>query len=244
MIFQGEPADWRDLETKVAQIFAECGCEAERGRTIQTVRGEVDVDVVVYDRTRQPELLILCECKQWGQRVPRAVVHGFRTVVADAGAHLGYLISNSGFQAGAFGAAGQANVRLVTWTEFQAELYERWLSAMRRRLQPVADEVFDYMDVFHGRLGNAVDGREDRTREVNRLWERYSLFTQATSYMAMMGGPLQFPLEGVDPGDYEGPNRRAVFPDARRYFDAMFAAAPQAVAAFESFIAAHTPSER
>jgi hypothetical protein len=89
MIFSGPPRDWEDLETKVSRIFTEAGCIASRGKTIETVRGPVDVDVVVDDKTRRPHTLILCECKNWNREVPRTVVHAFRTVVQDTGGQPG-----------------------------------------------------------------------------------------------------------------------------------------------------------
>ena len=58
----------------------------------------------------------------------------------------------------------------------------------------------------------------------------YYLFSQATSYRAMLGEVVRFPLEGIDPGEYDGPDRNITFPNARSYFDTMLAAAPQAVA--------------
>lgn len=240
MIFESQPTDWRDLEAKVCQIFNECGCEARRNQTLETVRGPVNVDVAVNDRIRQPALLIICECKRWGTRVPRSVVHSFRTVIADAGAHLGYLISNSGFQSGAHTAAASSNVRLMTWEQFQLELYNRWFNAMLKRLEPFADEVFEYMDVYNERLMNAVDGKSERMAILMVIHSRYYLFTQATSYRRMMGEVVQFPLQAIEPGEYDGPDRNIIFDNARSYFDTMLAAAPQAVAAYERFIAAYT----
>jgi hypothetical protein len=73
--------DWQDLENKVRQIFLEMGCTAARRKSIKTVRGRVDVNVVVYDKTRRPHVLILCECKFWNRRVSKTAVHAFRTVV-------------------------------------------------------------------------------------------------------------------------------------------------------------------
>lgn len=55
------------------------------------------------------------------------IVHAFRTVVADTGANVGYMIGSSGFQSGAIEAARMANVRLVTWEEFQEEFLGQWI---------------------------------------------------------------------------------------------------------------------
>jgi restriction system protein len=70
------------------------------------------------------------------------VIHAFRTVVADSGANLGYIVSSGGFQSGAFTTAELSNVRLVTWEEFQKEFTESWfehylLPFVAHRLAPL-----------------------------------------------------------------------------------------------------------
>src|SRR5213080_4807970 len=41
-----------------------------------------------------PPAVYLCECKFWTRPVPQEVVHAFRTVISDAGAHRGFVISH------------------------------------------------------------------------------------------------------------------------------------------------------
>ena len=86
MIYSTEPTDWRDLQDKVGSILRICGCKSEVERTIETVRGKVDVDIHAVDLTTSPNLTYLCECKYWSSAVSKSVVHSFRTVVADYGA--------------------------------------------------------------------------------------------------------------------------------------------------------------
>ncbi len=95
------------------------GYESEVERTIETVRGNVDVDVHAIDLTISPNLIYLCECKYWSSAVPKTIVHSFRTVVSDYGAHVGFLISRNGFQSGTYQASQNSNIRLVNWFEFQ-----------------------------------------------------------------------------------------------------------------------------
>ncbi len=117
--YSTETSDWRDLQHKVVSILHICGCESDVERTIETVRGKVDVHVHVIDSTTSPKLTYLCECKHWSSAVPKIVVHSFRTVVSDYGAHVGFLISRNGFQSGAYEGAQNSNIRLVNWFEFQ-----------------------------------------------------------------------------------------------------------------------------
>lgn len=79
------------------------------------------------DSIQQPHTIYLCECKHWQSRVPRTIVHAFRTVVADYGANVGLTVSHAGFQSGAFAAAENSNVRLLDWRSFEAMLEARWI---------------------------------------------------------------------------------------------------------------------
>lgn len=121
------PEDWRDLQQEVARILQECGFEVEVEKTISTARGQVEVDVYAEESVEGRNYMILCECKLWKAPVHQGVVHAFRTVVGDAGANLGYIVTSSGFQSGAFTAADMTNLRLVTWQQFQVEFEASWL---------------------------------------------------------------------------------------------------------------------
>ncbi|MGF1623960.1 MAG: restriction endonuclease [Alphaproteobacteria bacterium] len=243
-IFPGKASDWEDLEKKVCQIFVEMGCAAARKQSIRTVRGRVDVDVEIRDRTRRPHTLILCECKFWNRRVPKTVVHAFRTVVHDSGASLGFIISDAGFQAGAYEAAINANIKLVTWKQFQIELYERWLDAMWTRLTLMADALYELIDAgtesgsHPTLLSEAIKvGGEGAWKEFERLNRRYLQYSLASTHV-MAGVFRKFPVPGVDP---RAPTQKATtFKSARMYFDAMYEMAPQAFCDYATFLLKHT----
>jgi hypothetical protein len=244
MIFSGLPRDWNDLEAKVCQIFTEAGCVASRGRTMKTVRGPVDVDVVVQDTTQRPHALILCECKNWNRKVPKTVVHAFRTVVHDTGASLGFIISERGFQPGARAAAAKSNTRLLTWKQFQREMYDRWFDALETRLILLADELFELADagVEEGShptlMREALDsGAEQVWNEAEQLNQRYVQFLFASSHVAA-GALRRFPFEGVDPR--ASTQTSIVFRSARMYFDIMFESAPKAFSDYTEFLLKHT----
>lgn len=112
MITDREPADWRELQTLVARILAECGMQSEVEKSIALARGAAEVDVVALEAVQGRTNTIFCECKLWKSSVPQTVIHAFRTVVSDSGANVGYVITSSGFQRGAFAAADLTNLRL------------------------------------------------------------------------------------------------------------------------------------
>jgi hypothetical protein len=245
MIFPGKPSDWQDLEKKVCQIFTEAGCLAGRNQTLKTVRGPVDIDVLVRDKTRRPHSLMLCECKHWNRRVPKTVVHAFRTVVQDSGANLGFIISDGGFQAGSYEAAKKANIKLVTWKEFQAEMHERWFRALERRLVLLCDSIVEISDADIGAdtcqtlASEAINGGGETVwNEFDRLNGRYAELTFASS--CMLGrAPRRFPHRGIDPRAAT-PRTMIVFKSARMYFDILLETAPQAFADYVAFLLKHT----
>jgi len=120
-IFDHEPEDWRELQDRVAQLLAELGCEVAVGQRVTLVRVEKEIDVSVCDPETTPASVYLCECKFWSKPIPQEVIHSFRTVLADCGAHRGFIISRAGFQSGAKDAAAKTNLDLVTFEGTAAE---------------------------------------------------------------------------------------------------------------------------
>jgi len=121
------PDGWRDLQSAVARVLQECGFAVEVEKVIHTVRGQVEIDVWAHETVKGRTYETLCECKLWKSSIPQNIVHAFRTVVADAGANVGYIVTSTGFQSGAFAAADLTNLRLVSWAEFQTELEASWI---------------------------------------------------------------------------------------------------------------------
>jgi restriction endonuclease Mrr len=127
LITENVPAGWEQLEDIVTTILAECGMSAQRGVTLRLPRGSVDVDVYAEETIEGIVHRTICECKQWRTNVPKSVVHSFRTVIGETGANRGYIISTSGFQAGAVEAAAATNIELVTFEEFQRTYFAKWI---------------------------------------------------------------------------------------------------------------------
>jgi Restriction endonuclease len=163
-IFDGEPADWKDLQQMVGQMFSEMDCVVRVGERVGLVRGGKEIDVYVRDDGVAPPAQYLCECKLWKKAIPQEVVHSFRTVVADYGANIGFIISSGPFQHGAHEAAVNTNVQLVTFAELQEIFFDRWRVAMGHRFMPYADRLFPYWD-YPGRMPKIKWGKEHVERQ-------------------------------------------------------------------------------
>ena len=146
-IFDHQPADWVQLQDRAAQLFSEIGCDVKVPERIQLVRGEKEIDVSsVRDPQTTPPSVYLCECKLWSRAVPQEVIHSFRTVLSDYGAHRGFIVSRAGFQAGAWEAVRNTNLDLLTFEELQSLFFDRWRIAMGKKYRPYAHRLFPYWD--------------------------------------------------------------------------------------------------
>jgi hypothetical protein len=171
------PVDWRNLQNNTAQILSECGFESQTDVEIHLARGTVSVDVLARDPSATPPATYVCECKHWQSAVSKNVIHGFRTVVADAGAHRGFVISSAGFQSGAYEAAEHSNVDLVTWQEFQQLFVERWFQKfMASALLKEGDALHEYTEPINSRIARKAHALSlDRQELFRRLRERYEI---------------------------------------------------------------------
>lgn len=137
------PLDWKELQNEVAKIFMESGFKTVIEETIETVRGNVEIDVFA-EKSEGVNTTILCECKFWESNVPQNVVHSLRTIVNDFGASHGLIISKNGFQSGAFKAIGNSNIKLLTYDEFQDKFLDDWLKNVIKRNFEMGQELIPF----------------------------------------------------------------------------------------------------
>lgn len=189
MITQRQPEDWRELQSEVARILAECGMQAEVEKTVILARDTADVDVVAVETVNGRTNTIFCECKLWKSSIPKTVIHAFRTVVEEGGANVGYVIASSGFQRGALAAADLTNLRLVTWPEFQAEFEGTWIE---NHLRPeVMKRLDDLMELVEPLLPRAINELSEPEKAKflelrERYWELGAIAMMFTPYFKMI----------------------------------------------------------
>lgn len=206
MIYAMLPSDWRDLQNKVAEVFREIGFNTEVGKNIETVRSKVNIDVYAEDTSQTPKLIYLCECKYWNKRVPQEVVHSFRTVLSDFGAHHGLLISKTGFQRGSFKAAKHTNIQLLDWSQFQELFEDKWYDNwMSPRIYSECGALNAYTEPFNTTVSRAA-GKfdEDKDKTFMALREEYGTLaflalTCCTHVMPELARKPILPLSATNP---------------------------------------------
>lgn len=137
-IFYEEPKDWVNLQNKVAYILSSCGYVVETPKKIQSVRGNVEVDVYAKDS----DMLIICECKYWESRVPQNIIFSFRAVIEDIGANKGIIIAKKGFQSGAYRSTKNTNIELKTWEEFLQQYKDKYLKSQIKKVLRIKSKLF------------------------------------------------------------------------------------------------------
>ncbi len=230
-IFDRQPSDWADLQALVGQLFSELGCLVEVEKPVLLARGHKEVDVWVQDQAMVPPSTILVECKFWGSAIPQDVIHSFRTVVSDAGANRGYIVSKKGFQSGAHEAAQLTNVELVTFEELQDIFFSRWKVAIARRMMPYADRLFPYWDPFGGRMPRIkwTDAHRDQHEH---LVQAYRPLVHLGPGMELNGYAWDLPIV-LPPTDGDSSKPRTTLTSYRQVYDFIDANKDNALAAFQ-----------
>jgi hypothetical protein len=232
MLIEKTPNNWRDLENLTAKLFVEIGCKPEVKKIIETARGKIEIDVYIKDFSYAPPLLLICECKYWSKRIPKSVVHSFRTVADDCGANRGYIISKSGFQSGAIEASNNSNIVLVDWIQFQNIFYVRWLQVMTENLYEYADVIFDYMDILADRM-NKVNWTRENENRYGILMRQSSIYVLANRWAHTQSHKIIFPLKIQNPTSKT--SYTVVLNNYREYFDLALSAAPLLISDWQEF---------
>jgi hypothetical protein len=215
-IFDNSPRSWRDLQSYVAQVFTECGCNARSGVCVSLPRGRVELDVFVRDPYTAPESIYVCECKHWTRAISQSAVHSFRTVVTELGANRGFLISRNGFQAGARKAAEFTNIELLSWSEFEQLMFDRWVDGMTRRLNPLFASAHQLMNNDQ-ELWKLRECTEDAWNECERICGRYPLVTIWALYLwHSRAGFTSIPSLGLSDGGVVSKDGKPIILDTYR----------------------------
>ena len=112
-----EFTDWKEYQEETAAFFRRQGCNAEVELKVKGVRAEHAIDVYVSFPRHGIKCTWIVECKLWRSRVPKEKVLVLKSIVDDTGADRGIIISEEGFQSGAYDSARNTNITLVTSLE-------------------------------------------------------------------------------------------------------------------------------
>ncbi|KVV03109.1 MULTISPECIES: restriction endonuclease [unclassified Pseudomonas] len=113
--------NWYQFQEDICSYFRSIGASAETNATVQGVRTSHDVDVLIKTKYLGEDLVWIVEAKQWKSRVNKLQVLALRTIAEDIGVDRAFIISEAGFQSGAYEAAENTNVKLKTYEELKTD---------------------------------------------------------------------------------------------------------------------------
>jgi hypothetical protein len=174
--FDRDPANWQALEEMIHQAFTEMGYVSKRAHKLETVRGTVEIDVHAVKASTPIPTTVLCECKYWDKPVPQNVIHAFRSVCSDAGAHFGLIISRKGFQSGAEKSRAGTNVHLMDFADFQTTFFDEWRSGAFMMLARMRDQLLPIFRAASGFEEYGLDIINKDTIVNIDPFKKYSIF--------------------------------------------------------------------
>ncbi len=141
--------DWNTYQEDVATFFKSIGATAETNATVKGVRGTHQADVLVTLKQFGINVTWIIECKLWKTSVPKEKILTLQQIVQDIGADRGFLMSESGFQAGAIKSAQTSNVTLSSLPELQEiaaeELVNLKLKAVSVKLEELTRRYYKFI---------------------------------------------------------------------------------------------------
>lgn len=112
--------NWYNFQEEIKNHFVSLGCKAETNIRITGVRTFHDIDVLVETKFLGHNMKWIIEAKKWDTKVSKLHVLALRQIVDDIGADKGFIISEKGFQKGAFEASNNTNISLLTFNELKS----------------------------------------------------------------------------------------------------------------------------
>lgn len=232
-IFDRDPTDWQDLEAMVAQAFAEMGYVTNRRHKLATVRGSIEIDVHAVKTSTPLPTVVLCECKYWSRAVSQDVIHAFRSVCSDAGAHFGIIISSVGFQSGAEASRHATNVHLLDFASFQETFFREWQSGAMMMLSRMRNQILPLLRAQFGFQENGLDIVSSEKLEGLDPFNKYSMLLgydgKYSDYFILEG---TFPSQINDPRGNPYEIRKTCVTSHRHYLEIALAATREATEYF------------
>lgn len=154
-------SSWQDYQFKTRDFFRSLGLNANCDVTVEGVRTNHDVDVVVDIEAVGFNVRWLVECKHWKSAVNQLHVLGFRQILTDVGADRGFILCETGFQSGAVEASAFTNVLVTSLYELEkitrGALYSKKLGTIYERVENARELYWELPKQFRIECGLRFD---------------------------------------------------------------------------------------
>jgi hypothetical protein len=109
--------EWLKYQHDAAAVFRALGFETEVNAPVKGARAAHAIDVCVRFSQLGLHCMWIIECKHWKTAIPKEKVLALQQVAQDVGADRAILLSETGFQSGAYKAAAKTNVTLASLSD-------------------------------------------------------------------------------------------------------------------------------
>src|ERR1035441_2946379 len=176
-----ETADWYQFQEEICNYFNSIGAVAQTNVSVQGVRTTHDIDVLVTTKFLGEGLTWIIDAKKWKKKVSKGQVLGLRTIAEDIGADRAFIISEAGFQSGAFEAAKKTNVKLKTFEELKTDTKEliesEIIKSYKRRLELLEIRYWSHSKAIRKKYGLRSETDRKSTRlNSSHLGISYAVF--------------------------------------------------------------------
>lgn len=148
---------WRNYQQEVADLFCSLGFSVEVEKDVEGARGIHEVDVLARTTFAGVGVTWVIECKLWKAAVPKEKVIALAQVASDVGADRAFLLSESGFQAGAIRVAENTNITLTSLPELlesaRDALQQRKLLVLKQKAYRLQRALHDLCILDDGSAG-------------------------------------------------------------------------------------------
>ncbi len=168
-IRKDEPKIWQELQHFVAEFWEQCGLFTNLDCHLETTAIKAIIDVCAYDEADSDDPLYLCQCRHWLDPVLKDRLHRLATVVHGSGARFGFIVSKTAHQDASFIADETADIRLLTWQDFQGHFSQLWIDHQTNKVQPDAESLQSYCDPLEKHVSERLKNETDEFREKFRI---------------------------------------------------------------------------
>jgi len=119
-----------DYAEEAAMFFEAQGLTAEIEKRMDGARGAHNIDVLVTGKLQSFEIRWIIECKDWRSNVPKEKVLALQAITQDVGADRAFLLSETGFQAGAIRCAQFTNITLTSLKDLREQTHDQLAQAL------------------------------------------------------------------------------------------------------------------
>jgi hypothetical protein len=124
-------------------ILRALGLTVEIEKRVEGARGAHSLDVWVTGKIQSFNVRWVVECKDWRCNIPKEKVLALQAIAQDIGADRAFLLSETGFQAGAIRCARLTNITLTSLMDLREQTREQFAQATLWSLYIRVSQVID-----------------------------------------------------------------------------------------------------